>query len=45
MIWLLIFAVPVCVELAGWMVDSSFAAYLLTTRHSGDDSSPTATDA
>jgi hypothetical protein len=36
MIWLLLIALPVCVELAAWAVDASFETYVLKGCASGD---------
>ena len=32
MFWLLIIAVPICVELAGWIVDATFLTPILKKR-------------
>ena len=32
MFWLVVFAVPVCIELAGWVVDTTFMVRLLNER-------------
>jgi hypothetical protein len=32
MFWLVVIAVPVCIELAGWVVDSTFTVGLLNEQ-------------
>lgn len=32
MIWLLVIVIPICIELAGWVVDATFASHILKER-------------